>query len=448
MVLARARRPRALYLAYYFPPSRASGVYRARATANYLARRDWDVTVFACPMDFLDKVIGSKDEELLGTLDPRIRIERPPLNQYIWQRDARDFGPLRRRFPHTAQKGYAWTQRRLFPEHYASWSFASVRRAVALHMRRRFDVVVATGNPFSSFAAAWLFRRITGVPYVLDYRDSWTLNQFTDELARPEGDPVHTWERRVTGGAAEVVFVNEAMRAWHAERHPHAADRMTVVPNAWDADLLDLPPLDLSVPAAPRPIRFTFLGTVTAVQPVEEMLSAFRMVRRHADFSDAELHIHGHLGFFKGADAALRGRLQSDADDGRDSGVRLRGPVPKTEVADVYRESDVLVFLTGGARYVTSGKIFEYMATGRPIVSVHGPGIAAEEVLDGYPLWFNANSLDPSALADTMISAAKAARDLSPEEHLSARRHADTYERDVVLAPFETRLRTLARRAS
>jgi len=28
------RRPRILYLSFYFPPSRASGVYRARATAN------------------------------------------------------------------------------------------------------------------------------------------------------------------------------------------------------------------------------------------------------------------------------------------------------------------------------------------------------------------------------------------------------------------------------
>ena len=30
-------RPRILYLSFYFPPSRASGVFRARATANHLA---------------------------------------------------------------------------------------------------------------------------------------------------------------------------------------------------------------------------------------------------------------------------------------------------------------------------------------------------------------------------------------------------------------------------
>ncbi|MCP9967991.1 hypothetical protein [Actinomadura madurae] len=42
-------RPRLLYLAFYFPPSRASGVYRPRATANRLTELGWDVTVFAAP---------------------------------------------------------------------------------------------------------------------------------------------------------------------------------------------------------------------------------------------------------------------------------------------------------------------------------------------------------------------------------------------------------------
>lgn len=450
------RPPRVLYLSFYFPPSRASGVYRARATANHLAARGWDVTAYAAPLDFLYGVISSTDESLLATVDPRITVERPPLHQFVWRKDRAQHGLLRRALPRLTQRAYGWSQAHLFPEHYSSWGLASVGRALRQHARRRFDVVLATGNPFAAFGAAWLFHRLTGVPYVLDYRDSWTLNLFTNGPAFPDGHPAWQWERRAIGASSGVVFVNEALRDWHAQRYPGAADRMLVVPNGWDPDLTadleagaaaDPPAVDR--PAGgdrPAPLRFGYLGTLTTAQPLEELVAAFRLARGHADLADAELRLHGHLGFFKTSQAELTSRLGLDpaAPGVTNSGVRYCGPVSKTEVAGVYRDSDVLVFLAGGSRYVTSGKIFEYMASGRPIVSVHAPGIAAEEVLTGYPLWFTARSLDPADVAQSMIAAGKVARDTSDEQRAAAARHAAGYARELVLRPLEARLRAVA----
>ncbi|MEV1064210.1 glycosyltransferase [Streptomyces sp. NPDC050263] len=456
------RRPRVLYLAFYFPPSRASGVYRARATANHLVERGWDVTVCAAPFDFLYDVIGSVDEELSKTVDPRIHVERPELNKYSWQNDLREFSWLRRSFPLMAQRVYKFSQTKLFPERYSSWAWASVMRALKLHTKKRFDVVVATGNPFASFGAAWMFNRLTGVPYVMDYRDSWTLEIFHDEPAFPEGHIAWGWEKRMLAKASASVFVNEALRGWHAERYPEVADRMMVVPNGWDADVLPTAEEKEAVAKAaaeaaeaagqeqdqPKPLKFAYLGTLTAKQPVEEMAEAFKIARRHPDLADAELQIHGHLGFFKNSPGALKARLGLD-DEGNhlegveDTGLRYLGPVSKTEVSRVYEEADVLVFLAGGGRYVTSGKIFEYMASGHPIVSVHQPGIAAQDVLEGYPLWFNANSLDVDALAASMVAAGKAARDLTPDQRAVAQQHAQTYTREATLIPFEERLREI-----
>lgn len=422
--------------------------------------KGWDVTVCAAPLDFLYDVIGSVDEELSKTVDPRIRVERPSLNQYTWQHDLRDYSWLRRSFPLMAKRVYQLSQTKLFPERYSSWAWASVTRALKLHAKQRFDVVVATGNPFASFGAAWLFNKLTGVPYVMDYRDSWTLDLFHDEPAFPEGHIAWAWEKRMLDKASAAVFVNEALRGWHAERYPEVADRMMVVPNGWDADVL---PETTGEPADERPaeeaaaeeaagqrrapLKFTYLGTLTAKQPVEEMAEAFKIARRHPDLAGAELQIHGHLGFFKNSPGTLKARL--GLQDGprpegvEDTGLRYCGPVSKTEVGRVYEEADVLVFLAGGGRYVTSGKIFEYMAFGHPIVSVHQPGIAAQDVLDGYPLWFNANSLDVEELAASMVAAGKAARDLTPEQRAEARRHADTYTREATLIPFEQRLRKI-----
>ncbi|GAA1880919.1 glycosyltransferase [Actinomadura bangladeshensis] len=455
------RRPRLLYLAFYFPPSRASGVFRPRATANRLTELGWDVTVFAAPLPFLYDTIGSVDDKLLDTVDPRITLVRPELNRFVWQTDLREYSRFRGAFPQLAQSLYTWGQKHVFPEHYASWGRASVRRALRMHARRRFDVVLATGNPYASFAAAWLFHKLTRTPYVIDYRDSWTLDQFSEEPMFEDGHPAWRWERRVLRSAANSLYVNEAQRAWHADRYPRAADRMMTVLNGWDADTLpesaEPPPAARGESGEAAP-RFSFVGTVTDKQPIEELIEGFTKARTHPDMADATLNFYGYFGFFQGTGNKLRKRFAAaageetvpESGDGDEqilaSGVYHRGAVPKTELAGVYQGSDVLVFLNGGGRYVTSGKIFEYMAAGRPIVSVHTPGSAAEELLRGYPLWFNPGGLDPADIAASMVEAAKAAAGLDERQVAAARAYADRFERNVTLQPLVERLTELASR--
>ena len=51
--------------------------------------------------------------------------------------------------------------------------------------------------------------------------------------------------------------------------------------------------------------------------------------------------------------------------------------------------------------YVTSGKVFEYMSTGKPILGLYQPDCAVAEVLDGYPLLVRTRSLDPEDVASS-----------------------------------------------
>jgi glycosyltransferase involved in cell wall biosynthesis len=433
-----ARPPRILYLAFFFPPSRSSGVYRARATAEQLAAAGWDVTVHTAPREFFTRYIGSVDESLEEGVDPRITVSRPGMGYFRWERDIRRYGRFRANMPVLANAGYNWTQRRFFPEHYASWIPHVVARALRQHARRRFDLILATGNPFASFAAAWWIHRLTGVPYAIDYRDSWTLNLFTEQDKYPPEHPAWAWERRVIERSALTVFVNEGLRAWHAERYPAAADRMAVVPNGWEPELLGR--AAFPGPATGRPLRFGYIGTMTEQLPLAELFDGWRAARAHPEMADATLDLYGHLGFFKQSADSLSDRIPL----GEDLGVTHRGPLAKTEVGDAYRGLDALVFWAAGARYVTSGKIFEYMATGKPIVSVHKPGIAAEDVLTGHPLWFGIDKLEPQAVANAFVSAGKAARDLTEPEFDAALAHAERYTRANTLGPLEQRLRALA----
>jgi glycosyltransferase involved in cell wall biosynthesis len=435
----KGRPPRVLYLSFFFPPSRASGVFRGRATANHLAEAGWDVTVLTAPREFFEYHLdGASDPSLEATVDPRVKVERPAMYAYQFEHDVRRFGRFRRTFPNITQKLYQASQKHIFGEHYLGWVPAVIRTAVARHLRKPFDLVLATGNPFVSFAAARQLSKLLRVPYVIDFRDAWIFNQFTEEIRVPEGGKMMQWEERVVKDAAEVVFVNDGMRRWYADRYPSAAKRMQVVPNGWEPELLGRAEFRASDPE--RPLRFSYLGTVTLWLPLDVLIAGWRLARSHPLLADAELSVHGHLGFFPADVANLLPRLEA----GADAGVVYRGPFEKTDAARLYAESDALVFCVPGAKFVTSGKVFEYMATGKPIVSVHDSDIAAADVLNGYPLWFAGTRLDAENVAQSFIAAAKAARDLDRPTFDAALQHADHYTREATLTPWEHRLRALA----
>jgi glycosyltransferase involved in cell wall biosynthesis len=400
------------------------------------------VTVITAPHDFFNYYFdGSSDESLEQTIDPRVRIVRAPMNEYLWEKDVRRFSALRANFPVVVDRLSRTIQHRVFPERYIGWLPGVLRKAVAMHARQRFDLVVATGNPFVSFAAAWALGRLLRIPYVVDYRDSWTFNVFTEELVGPEDGVVMRWEARVLRHAAEIVFVNDVLLRWHADRYPFAADRMAVVRNGWDPEILGEVEYQ---PARPdRPLRFGYLGTVTPSLPLDVIFDAWRIARNHPLLADAEFNIHGHLGFFPDGVEPLRQRLTEE----ERYRVHYRGYFGKTEAAKAYEQTDVLVFCAGGTRFVTSGKVFEYMATGKPIASIHAPGIAAEEVLTGYPVWFSGPRLDADTAAQSLIAAAKAARDLDTATHELAQEHAANFSRDSALRPWEAKLRSLVERS-
>ena len=127
--------------------------------------------------------------------------------------------------------------------------------------------------------------------------------------------------------------------------------------------------------------------------------------------------------------------MQSAIESAADVAVRYAGPASKTRVRQVYASFDVCLLVLGTGRYVTSGKVFEYLATGMPVVSVHDPGNAASDVLRGYPLWFPVAELTPEAIADAIIAAGDAAVRVTAETRREAVEFAQSFRRDRQLQP-------------
>lgn len=427
-----------LLIALGFPPSSGSGAYRGLGFANHLVDQGWRVTVLTVTEDFFDLVTRARDDSLLPLVDPRVDVIRVPMRQQHLVGDVRAWGPLRGRFRHVHDDLWAAIQRYGFPERYAGWVPGLIRTALRVHHTTPVDVVLASGNPWSAFAAAWAFGRITRVPYVMDYRDAWTLDQFSGEPSVPPGHPAWRWERRLVRGAARIFFVNQGMREWYADRYPEAATRMRVVPNGYDEAVVG----DVRVRTEPPrpPLRFGYVGTVTEVLPHDVVWKAWEIFRR--DAPDARFDIYGRLGFF----ARSAKRIAAMLPDAETSGVTFHGPVPKSGIAQVYESLDVLVLLIPGSRYVTTGKVFENLAMGKPVVLACDPESDAVTVSRGHPLVHAVDELTPEAVAQALRDAAEQIRHVTPELVAAGLEHARRFERGRLVRQAAAELDQVRRR--
>jgi glycosyltransferase involved in cell wall biosynthesis len=431
-----ARRPHLLYVAWGYPPCRGGGVYRALATANAFARDGWAVTVLTVRREVFESYTGV-DESLEAHIDPSIVVDRIPYTLAAHETDLTTYSWTRANLPGVWAMAHRRRETFRFPEHnYGSWRTGLEQAAERIHRERPVDLVVATANPHVSFAAARRLNRLAGVPYVMDYRDAWLLDVFTGERLHSTSSRAARWEAALVAKATEVWFVNEPIRAWHRELYPEQADRMHVVANGYDADLA--PDRALDPPDPDRPLTFGYIGTVSPKVPLAEFVAGWRLATAQShDLHDAKAVVRGYLGYF----LTPRPEIKAIVDDAADAGVSYGGPVAKTEVKQVYEGFDVLLLMLGAGRYVTSGKVYEYAATGLPIVSVHDPGNAATDVLRGYPLWFPVSSLEPQEVATQLAAAAKAAHTADEATRLACRAFGEQYARDLQLAPRVTALR-------
>lgn len=437
-----ASRPHLLYTAWSFPPSRAGGVYRAIATVNAFAERGWDVTVLTVPRELFISSIGV-DLGLEKQLHPGITVERIDPKVPAFQHDLAEWSRTRARWPEFWKLASFGRDMMHFPEpNYGRWRPALEKAAERIHAGKPIDVAIGTGNPHVDFVPGWHLHKKFGVPFVIDYRDAWQLDVFTGNKLITATPAVARWEKRLVKAANEVWFVNEPIRRWHAERYPADEAKMQVVANGFDqyGSALDVPVRERGVGAAP--LTFGYIGTITTHVPLEQLIAGWRAARAQGGaMAGAQLVLRGYLGHFGEADA----KAERLIDGARADGVSYDGPVGKTEIGGTYRSFDALVLALGTGKYVTSGKVFEYAATGLPVVSVHDPGNAASDVLRDSPVWVPTASLAEHDVAQAFCRTAELAVSQTAEERAAAQRWGAQYERNRQLEPRIEALGKLAK---
>lgn len=249
------------------------------------------------------------------------------------------------------------------------------------HVERFAPTVLHTTTHFPNALVAQAVAGAAGLPWVYEARGqlekTWLASRPAGQRDEGAGSERfllwHAKETEVAVAADHVVVLSEVMRADLVERGI-AADRITVVPNAVDAGLLE----SVSTPQQGRralglPEEGRWVGTVSSLvdyEGLDVLLHAVRILRDQG--LDVRCAIAG--------DGVSRPSLQQLVTTlGLAEVVVLPGRVSRADAARWHRALDVFVVPrrdTPVCRTVTPLKPIEAMAAGRPVVASDLPALA------------------------------------------------------------------------
>lgn len=341
---------RVLFIAYLFPPVANSGTRRSLSFANHLPDLGWEPLVLTCEPE----PKAPLDAELLAEVRPGTRVERVALQSRL--RARRWAGWLGER----AVEALAWRLRARanVPDEAAAWFAPAVERAVALHASVGFDVIYASGWPWTGFLIAREVSRRTGKPYVLDYRDQWTTSgdMAWEKVSEQQARENPALERLAARDAAALVTVTHAL-VGSIGRDCGRPD-LHLITNGFE-------PADFTGDVAPPDdglLHVAYTGVWRPGYGLQDLYAAIALLKAQGHAELARLRVHA-AGFTPGP----------AAEAGVTDWVTELGPVPHGQAVTLMKQAGLLYLPVPTGYYATAslpGKLFEYLGCGRPILAV------------------------------------------------------------------------------
>ena len=353
-----------LLVAQLTAPSPLVGARRPGAIAKYLGLAGHRVTVLTSVASGRGRVAGA--ERVVRTRD----LLASPLN---WRRANLETLQGQR------QEAYgeaSLLERLVVPDlSIAGWVPFALPRALTMLRDESFDCVVSTSPPASAHLIGAVLRCL-GTPWIADLRDGWTF------------DPPHpAWPTRLQAAADGFIERSLLRRADRvvAVTRPIASDLerrlhvpAAVITNGFDPDEQ---PAQAAAPLDPSRHSLVHTGRMNVVgrSPTAFFQGLHDYLRRRPEGAQR-------------LEVVLAGPVSAEQEallaDGRLEGlVRSVGSLGRPETLALQRDADTLLVLAEGndvrpSRSIATGKLFEYLAAGRPVLVLGEDSEAARIVRD------------------------------------------------------------------
>lgn len=367
---------RVLIITYYWPPSGGSGVQRWLKMSKYLPENGWQPVIYTAK----DAEYPVEDPSLEQDVAPEAEvIRRPIMEPYSFYKKflgMKKGEKVKAGFINEGEKKNGWKENlsvwlrgNLFiPDARCWWVKPSVRFLKRYLKEHPVDAMISTGPPHSMHLIAKALHKKFNIPWVADFRDPWTDIDFYKDLklTRCADKKHHRLEYQVLTEATKVVTIG-----WDCAKglESHGAKDVVVITNGYD----DLGKICVKTDENPSlrdhkslPFTMSHIGIIGENRNPETLWQAIADIVATSPKPSLKIRLIGQV------DNSV---IESIKRNNIEKHVEIVPYIPHNQVIEEQTKSDVLLLFvnnTPNAKGILTGKIFEYMASGRPILCI-GP---------------------------------------------------------------------------
>jgi glycosyltransferase involved in cell wall biosynthesis len=397
-----------LIVAYYFPPVAASGAMRPLGFCRYLEQYGWRPWVLTTTPESVYPA-HSVDQQLLARLPSTVKIESVPYTNPLHRMIA-----IRNRLRHTWRSGIAVKSHNViadgpistpakpqppkarssmkdlildgsfsFPDPQCSWLGPAVRRFSDLKREEFPQLVLATGGPWTSLLVGQMLAKRFGVPFIADYRDPWTSNPYDSYSSPFLTNKAKRLEQSVCLSAARVIANTEELRLKFCENYPQLRNTCITIPNGFDPEsFIEEDGVNALMDRSTTPgveaegVELCHFGTVYGKRSPLQLFQAVWELYAERLVTADQIRMR-----FVGAWDVDDSRCEKLAQDLETHGfLRRETPVSHQICLQQMAHAKALLIIQPDSPLQIPGKIYEYIAVGRPLLLIGGEGATANLV--------------------------------------------------------------------
>ena len=380
-----------LIISYYWPPAGGSGVQRWLKFTKYLPKNNWQPIIYTPENPYFEV----KDEALCKDIPVEVEIWKTSVWEPYALKDklfgkvgkSQSAGVISNK-KSLKNKLLNWVRGNIFiPDPKVYWVNPSIKVLIKKIKEEGIEHVITTGPPHSMhLIGLGLKKLLPNLKWIADFRDPWSELDLLDEfhLSKSSVEKHQKLEREVLETADVTLTVSET---WVEDLKRLGAKRVELITNGYDSDDFE------TEPKTNDKFIIGHYGLLNHLRNPKNLWKTLNdLCSENSEFDNKlEIHLSGNIDIEVLTEISDFPKLKEK--------IKNLGYLSHAEVLKQYNEASLLLLLlfnskSGVGNY--PGKIFEYFAAQKPILSFGPDGSDTQSLINKTKsgLFFNYDAED------------------------------------------------------
>lgn len=389
-----------LIIAYYYPPKGGAGVQRTAKFAKYLSKYGFDVHVLTVKEDknglideslkidikddikvyrtdidepdFIDKLVNINNKSVTDKSSERAIVKSSNDNNKF-------FFKFKKNLKNLAKKVFLDIYNLIYiPDDKKGWIKYAVPEAKRIIKENNIELIYTTSSPYTTHMIGYELANEMDIKWIADFRDPWASNPFVS-YSYVLQKVYNCMECKVVNKADMVISVSKPIIDDFIIRYPKMnPEKFVKITNGYDEE--DFKNLDLSMGDNNECFTILYNGTMYGKETPNNLFSAIDnlLSQNKIDRNKFKIKFVGNIGH------SQMDVLEKYKEKYPKNIERMEYIIHKESLKELCRANALLLIIDDapGNEGIYTGKIFEYIRTGKDILAIVPDGAAKDLIIE------------------------------------------------------------------